>query len=817
MIKYNNFQDNIDQINEISNIARKRNVAHLYTEDDRLEGRYFTIRGKKTLNFGSCSYLGLETDPRLKSAAVQAIEKYGTQFSSSRTYVSFTLYKELEGLLSNIFGHPVILSSTTSLGHQAVIPIIIADGDAVILDHQAHISMQDTVPKLQVRGVAVSLLRHGRLDELEEKLAVLSLRHTRVWYFIDGVYSMYGDVSPIKELYKLLDKFPNFNLYIDDAHGMSWAGRNGAGYVIGQVPLHPRMVLSTSLAKGFASAGGVFVIPDRELYWRVKNWGGPLTYSGPQQPAVVGASVASAKIHLSDEIYTKQASLSKLIQDCNKIIHQYGLPLISTSHSPIFFIGLGLPKVGYSMVKRLMDDGLYTNLGIFPAVPKNCTGIRFTITLHHKLGDIEQLVDLIAYHLPKALKEEGRTLEDVSRAFRNTVDLRRSLEKYSMENDKESRPDETHPKFNLTFKTTIGEIPQPLWDRLLGDSGAFDWYNLALMEKSFRGNERPEDNWTFNYYVITDSKQNPVLATFFVKALTKDDMLSKPFISKKLEELRSKDFYHMTSQSLMMGTPLTEGQHLYLDRSHPGWKESFMLLLDTIWAKQDNEQIDLLLLRDFDEADDELQTFMLDLGFMKMHTPASHVIENLGVSSMEEYLKRLNSKKRYHIRKDVLEKADAFEIENVLDTSNMDYLYELYKNVVNHSFEINTFKFPKKLIENMIKSKRWDVVALKLKPTYDSRLERLPVAVEFSYKKDNVYYPILIGLDYEFLENAKVYKQLLYRVVERAIYLGCEKICFGLTASLEKRKLGAIVKPQVAYVQLKDTFNVSLLNLITSV
>lgn len=235
--------------------------------------------------------------------------------------------------------------------------------------------MQDTVPKLQVRGVAVSLLRHGRLDELEEKLAVLSLRHTRVWYFIDGVYSMYGDVSPIKELYKLLDKFPNFNLYIDDAHGMSWAGRNGAGYVIGQVPLHPRMVLSTSLAKGFASAGGVFVIPDRELYWRVKNWGGPLTYSGPQQPAVVGASVASAKIHLSDEIYTKQASLSTLVQECNKIIHQYGLPVISTSHIPIFFIGLGLPKVGYSMVKKLMDDGLYTNLGIFPAVPKNCTGI----------------------------------------------------------------------------------------------------------------------------------------------------------------------------------------------------------------------------------------------------------------------------------------------------------------------------------------------------------------------------------------------------------------------------------------------------------
>ncbi|MEX2568095.1 MAG: aminotransferase class I/II-fold pyridoxal phosphate-dependent enzyme [Cyclobacteriaceae bacterium] len=256
MIKSNKFKDNIDQINEISNIARDRKVAHLYAEDERLEGKYFTIQGKKMLNFGSCSYLGLETDLRLKAAAIQAIENYGTQFSSSRTYVSFTLYKELEKLLSNIFEHPVILSSTTSLGHQAVIPIIIADGDAVILDHQAHISMQDTVPKLQVRGVVVSLLRHGRLDELEEKLAGLSVRHERVWYFLDGVYSMYGDVSPINELNVLLNKYPNLNLYIDDAHGMSWAGRNGAGYVMGQVPLHNRMVLSTSLAKGFGSAGG---------------------------------------------------------------------------------------------------------------------------------------------------------------------------------------------------------------------------------------------------------------------------------------------------------------------------------------------------------------------------------------------------------------------------------------------------------------------------------------------------------------------------------------------------------------------------------
>jgi hypothetical protein len=117
----------------------------------------------------------------------------------------------------------------------------------------------------------------------------------------------------------------------------------------------------------------------------------------------------------------------------------------------------------------------------------------------------------------------------------------------------------------------------------------------------------------------------------------------------------------------------------------------------------------------------------------------------------------------------------------------------------------------------VIKSQNWHVIALKLKPEYDPRLERLPPAVEFCCKKDKVYYPIFIGLDYNFLEDAKVYKQLLYRFIERAIQLNCNKVNFGVTASLEKRKLGAIAKQQVAYVQLKDTFNISVLNLVTKV
>jgi 7-keto-8-aminopelargonate synthetase-like enzyme len=109
-----------------------------------------------------------------------------------------------------MFECPVILSSSTSLGHQAVIPIIINDNDAVIIDHQAHISMQDTIQKLQIRGVTITLLRHSRIDELEKKIKELGPKHKRIWYFFDGVYSMYGDLAPIEDIKILKINTPNY-------------------------------------------------------------------------------------------------------------------------------------------------------------------------------------------------------------------------------------------------------------------------------------------------------------------------------------------------------------------------------------------------------------------------------------------------------------------------------------------------------------------------------------------------------------------------------------------------------------------------------
>ena len=136
-------------------------------EDARLDGRQIELAGRRLVNFGSCSYLGLETDARLKRAACEAVERYGVVFSSSRAYVSLPLYAEFEALLAQVVGgHPVVVAPTTSLLHQAALPVLVSDDDAVCFDVMVHSSVQAVLPALAQRGIHCEPVPHGRLDAL---------------------------------------------------------------------------------------------------------------------------------------------------------------------------------------------------------------------------------------------------------------------------------------------------------------------------------------------------------------------------------------------------------------------------------------------------------------------------------------------------------------------------------------------------------------------------------------------------------------------------------------------------------------------------
>ena len=104
-------QSFIDTLQQIAKYGINKKIFHLYTDSKkRIKGNSISLEGKEVINFGSCSYLGLEFDERLKTASKQAIDDFGTQFSESRAYVSISLYKELEDLFEKIFELPVVLS-----------------------------------------------------------------------------------------------------------------------------------------------------------------------------------------------------------------------------------------------------------------------------------------------------------------------------------------------------------------------------------------------------------------------------------------------------------------------------------------------------------------------------------------------------------------------------------------------------------------------------------------------------------------------------------------------------------------------------------
>ena len=417
----------LETVNIILNNSRRLGVTHLVTEDDRFDGSHIHVDGKELVNFGSCSYLGLELDQRLKDAGKEAIDRFGMQFSSSRAYVSVGLYRELEALFEEMFRQPVILAPTVTLGHVANIPVIVSDEDAVVMDVQAHASIQTAVELLKSRRIHTEIIRHNRPDILEDKIKALSSNHKRIWFMADGVYSMYGDFLPVDKMLDLLNKYPQLHLYVDDAHGMSWTGPNGTGYVMSQLNDHfpDRLFLVCGLAKSFGTAGGLLIYPNDEIRQMVRNCGKTMIFSGPIQPPVLGASVASARIHLSEEIYELQKKLKSKIAFFNRKAAEYGLPLIAPSDSPIKFIGVGKPETGYMMVRMLIKLGFYVNLSVFPSVPYKNTGVRITLTNHLTGENIDAMLQAFTKHLPQALQLSNSSMENIHRAFKSkTPDTR---------------------------------------------------------------------------------------------------------------------------------------------------------------------------------------------------------------------------------------------------------------------------------------------------------------------------------------------------------------------------------------------------------
>lgn len=774
-------------------------IGNCHAEDAEFDGRHVRIRGRDLVNFASCSYLGLELDPRLIEGAIDATRRFGIETSSSRAYLSSPLYTEFESAIERIFGGAhVVVAPTTTLGHLAALPALLDEDDAVILDHQVHSSVQLAAKLLHASGTTLEVLPHNHLDRLEDRVVALAKTHRQVWYMADGIYSMFGDRAPIARIAEILDRHEQMRVYVDDAHGMSWCGPNGSGSVLEVMPLHPRMLLATGLAKGFGTGGGLIVSSSPEIKKKVRRFGPTLIFAGPLQPPILGAAIASARIHLGPEIAQMQAELREKMAIFAERIGRHAIPVVSPGNTPVGFVGTGPTQVCQILCSRLMQEGFFTNPAQFPATPARRSGNRFLITRHHTREDLEGLADALAEHWEPAVREAGVEPYEIWRAFGLEAPVAPV-----------ARARSRSTELYLESADSIDKLLRGEWDARMRDRGCLGTEGMALFEKLFGPDAPPESRWDFRYYVVRDGKGEPVLATCFSAALWKADMMAPADVSARVEARRAVEPLFLTHRVFSMGCLLSEGNHLWLrdpvDASTS--QAAIALLLRAVRSDSDRLGCSVRVLRDLPSDDLAFAHRFGSEGMLSMAAPESLVIEDV-LASESELVASLGRKHRYHQARYVAPFDDAYEVEVLtagsreLTDEEVDRLYTLYENVRAENLELNTFPLPRPFLRAMASSPGWELLVFRER----DRLERGPVCFLASSIGESVYTPLLTGLDYALVRDRGLYRQMLRHGTLRARALGRRRIHFGFGASLEKRRFGARPVASTMYLEADDHY-----------
>lgn len=805
--------------------TRRRGLTFKTASDERLRARQLSFGDERLLSFASCSYLGLEYHPALIAGVHEAVDRYGTQFSASRAYVSAPQYEELEELLGVVFdGFPLVLGSTT-LAHQTALPALVTEKDALVIDHQAHHSVHLAAQLVRGNGARVEVVRHGELEKALDVVRQLAGTHREVWFACDGVYSMFGDTVPLPLLHALLDVAPNVRLYIDDAHGLSWAGTHGRGNLLTKLPINERMVVATSTSKGFGAGGGVLVFATREQRDWIKDCLGTLAFCGPLQPPTLGAAVASARLHASDAIVPLQRKLQERIQQLNAALLASDRPPVAVTETPIFFVGIGLPKVTFDVVEELRRDGLHVTPSFYPAVPMRRSGLRFSLTTEHTEADIDRLVGSLQRAIPPVLARHGMTDEDVAAAFETALPAANRSGGASRPAPATAVPRREAPSgsngLTVERQRTIRDVDQELWDGVLGGTAACSWEAMALAEDVFGGAAtRP---WSFDYVLVRDETGTLVAATCFTTSLCKDDMLMRSEISAAVEARRSDDPEFLTSWVTMTGSPLSEGAHLWVRRSTT-WRDALLLVLQAADEIREARGATMLMLRDFAGEDGELEQFLLEQGLLRVPMLDAHMLEALPAGE-DEYLASLSNKKKRRFVREQLTRRDLFEVSThgvgsvdqaPLPAGGVGHLHALYRSLATRKLRINVFELPEALIEGFLGSPAWEIVTVKIPVAHGGPADGRPVLWYAAHVHGEHYAAFMAGFEQTYLGSHQLYRQMLLQIVLQARRRGARSVHLGMDATVEKQRYGARPVPTWAFVQADEHYNGTVLREIVA-
>lgn len=350
-------------------------------------------RGREYLNLMSNSYLGLHMEPSIIEYAKMALERYGVGNCSSRSLSgSLTIYRELENEFAKFKGYErCLVFSNGFMANIAILSTVLTEEDTVISDELNHSSI--------IHGIRLSrakklIFRHRDLSHLEE-LIKNNFGKGRIFVVTETVFSMDGDIAPLKEIHELKRKY-DFYIIVDDAHGTGVFGRTGSGVEEELGIKGSSFIHMATFGKAFGSYGASVLAEDsviRLLINRAKSF----MYTTALPPAVVAGSLAALK--LLEENPSMIEELWRKVRYVRSALKEMGFDL-KDSVGPIIPILVGDDMKALRFQRALMQRGLFVQAIRPPTVPKGTSRIRLTITRGFSEEDLDFIVS--------SLVDEGR-------------------------------------------------------------------------------------------------------------------------------------------------------------------------------------------------------------------------------------------------------------------------------------------------------------------------------------------------------------------------------------------------------------------------
>ncbi len=342
---------------------------------------------KEFISFVTSDYLGFTQHPKVKRAAIEGVEKFGTGTAATPLIGGYYSYhNDLEEKIASFFGRTkdeAVIFTTGYTANSATLQILLQKEDIAILDMSVHASVYEGCILTNRKTFP-----HNNLNALEQILKASENQYRTKLVVIDGVYSQDGDVAPVEEIYKLVKKY-NAYLMVDDVHGVGILGKTGRGTLEDPGLLDKIDIITGTFSKTFGNLGG-YVITNEKLTEFIRFQSRQQIFSATTPPGSATGIIKA--IELIDEEPQWRTKLWENISYFRKGLNDMGLDT-GTTCSAVVPVKIGDPHITGDVGKLLLEQGIYANPIIYPAVARKNARIRMSVTATHEREHLDKTLN----------------------------------------------------------------------------------------------------------------------------------------------------------------------------------------------------------------------------------------------------------------------------------------------------------------------------------------------------------------------------------------------------------------------------------------